>query len=172
MTGRADFVGGSAGVRLVPYDWAFGRDSAGQIADHWARARRGNPALFDGRVLLASGASRRVVERRGRRALWTRFFRNGIFALPCVARLWFSRRAVFNCLSMPALRSRDGAFLLGEMGRGHSCAGQLYFPCGTPDRADVDGRSRRSRRRHHSRIVEETGIHVTSGMLTPAGMSF
>ena len=44
---------------------------------------------------------------------------------------------VDNCFSMAALRSDDGAFLLGEMAHHTYSAGQIYFPAGTPDPNDV-----------------------------------
>ncbi len=59
---------------------------------------------------------------------------------------------------MAALRSADGAYLLGEMAPWTANAGQIYFPAGTPDlddlageRLDLDGSVWRELR-------EETGL--------------
>jgi len=121
--------------RHVPSPWPWAEAEAARIDAHWQRQVTQNPSLYDGIVLLA-----RNVEITGKTlsmdffdARFSRFLAWRDFGAP--------DRSVYNAFSMPALRSSDGAFLLGEMAQDHSCAGQLYFPAGTPDAKDlVDGR--------------------------------
>src|SRR4029077_14721318 len=49
----------------------------------------------------------------------------------------FPDRGVFNGFGMGAVRSSDGAFVLGEMAQHTANAGRIYFPSGTPDPDDV-----------------------------------
>src|SRR5262249_11068787 len=69
---------------------------------------------------------------------------------------------------MGTILSSDGAFLLGVMGAHTFNAGQIYFPCGTPDlndiaanRVDFEGSIARE-------LKEETGFDV-SEFMTDAG---
>ena len=53
----------------------------------------------------------------------------------------FPEAGVTNCFSMGALRTSDGAWLMGVMAPHTAGAGKIYFPAGTPDPGDiVDGR--------------------------------
>jgi len=123
-------------ARLVPHDWAWARDNTAAIAAHWETRKAAKPALFDGRVLLScactvtAGACRIDLFE----AAFAEFlaFREGGSPDPTVA----------NAFAALVPWSRDGAALLGVMGRDSANAGQVYFPCGTPDRSDIreDGR--------------------------------
>src|SRR5262249_53081179 len=79
----------------------------------------------------------------------------------------FPDPGVYDCFAMGAIQSSDGAFLLGVMGAHTFNAGQIYFPCGTPDRNDLvadrldfEGSVRRE-------LAEETGLDVAEFAAAP-----
>jgi len=153
--------------RLTPHRWVFEESHAAEIDEFWRARTRENAALYDGRVLLASRVATRV-DSEGRTALAMSLFETRFSRFLAWREFGFPDQSIFNCFAMPALRSAEGAFLVGEMGRRHSSPGLLYFPCGTPDPADVladgsvdlDGSLRRE-------LAEETGLSVGEGALAP-----
>jgi 8-oxo-dGTP pyrophosphatase MutT (NUDIX family) len=70
----------------------------------------------------------------------------------------FPDKTVRNCFAMAALRSSDGAFLLGVMGNHTATAGQIYFAAGTPDRSDIAGETVDLERGVMRELTEETGL--------------
>ena len=122
-------------VAFEPWSWPFAEARREEIDAHFARRIALSPQIWNGRVLLArdyhiSGAT-----------LTGNCFETD-FASFLAWRDWdFPDRRVVNCFAMGALRSVDGAFLLGVMGAHTANAGRIYFPAGTPDPNDiVDGR--------------------------------
>lgn len=123
-------------ARVEKVDWPFARESRDEIEAHWLKLSAGNPRMFNGTVLLQH---RWTIEDGIYRAAympvdfasfvaWIRFGQPGA-----------PRR---NGFAMGALRSADGAFVLGVMAQHTVNAGKIYFPAGTPDLDDVtpDGR--------------------------------
>ena len=89
--------------------------------------------MWNGRVLLL---------RRGEIAggVLSGAYSEADFASFIAWRDWdFPDKSVRNCFPMAALRSSDGAFLLGVMGAHTATAGQIYFAAGTPDPNDIVG---------------------------------
>ena len=70
----------------------------------------------------------------------------------------FPDKTMRNCFPMAALRSSDGAFLLGVMGAHTATAGQVYFPAGTPDPNDVVGERVDLEAGVMRELPEETGL--------------
>src|SRR3984957_17588062 len=118
-------------LKVGTYSWPFPAERRGEIDAHFAEKQREKPELWNGRVLL------------GRNAIhagdhFSADFFETDFASFLAWRDWgFPDVSVFNGFCMGALRSSDGAFLLGEMGAHTANSGRIYFPAGTPDPDDV-----------------------------------
>src|SRR5215467_15115604 len=145
-------------VGFVPRPWPFADERRGEIDAHFAEMQRRNPALWNGRVLLL-----------GDFAIHDGVFRGACFDVDYASFIswqdWnFPDPSVHDCFAMGTILSSDGAFLLGVMGAHTFNAGQIYFPCGTPDlndiaadRVDFEGSIARE-------LKEETGFDVCEFM--------
>jgi len=139
-------------LSVAPFAWPFAQARAGEIAAHFAEKQREKPKLWNGRILL------------GRSPMFegTHFsacYFEADFADLLAWRDWgFPDREVFNGFGMGALRTTDGAFVLGEMGAHTANAGRIYFPAGTPDRDDIDGDRLDIAGSVMREIAEETGL--------------
>ncbi len=152
---------------LEPHAWDFAALRAEDIQSHWREKTRANPSLYDGRVLLA----RRVAQSgdaEGDRTLSIEFFETGFSNFLAWRDFGFPDAGVYNCFAMAALRSKDGAYLLGEMGPGHSSAGAIYFPGGTPDLLDVRGDFVDLEGSAARELLEETGLSLQGAELEPS----
>ena len=118
-------------ARLEDGSWAWAASHRAAIDRHWAVLRQANPALFDGRVLIAVD---RTFEGE---ALRVRYRATDYASFLTFRDLDFPDPGTCNCFGMAALRSADGAFLLGVMAPHTANAGRIYFPAGTPEPADV-----------------------------------
>lgn len=144
-------------IRIERWRWDFAVERRAEIDRHFAARQRQQPALWNGRVLLLN-----------RYAVDNGILRGACFETDYASFLawheWdFTDRNVFNVFAAAALRSADGAYLLGEMAPHTASAGQIYFPCGTPDpddlnadgKLDVEGSLRRE-------LFEETGLDIAT----------
>jgi 8-oxo-dGTP pyrophosphatase MutT (NUDIX family) len=119
-----------------PREWRFAIDRADEIAQHWRARRAEKPELFDGRILLL-GRHALVAGDDDATILRGSYFEVDFSAFLAWRDFGFPDRQVCNCFSMAALRSADGAFMLGEMSAHTANAGSIYFASGTPDAQDV-----------------------------------
>ena len=144
-------------ARLVAYDWPWARDNAEAIAAHWQRRLAARPALFDGVVLMACACeirdgTARVDLFEVRYSQFVAYRDGGRFD-----------GRVANAFAAVVPWSADGAVLVGEMGAHTANAGQLYFPCGTPDRDDVRGDVVDLAGSAEREFTEETGLPLPDG---------
>jgi 8-oxo-dGTP pyrophosphatase MutT (NUDIX family) len=118
-------------LKVRSFAWPFATERRAEIDAHFAERQREKPDIWNGRVLLGRNAV------RSGEHLCADFFETD-FASFLAWRDWgFPDASVFNGFGMGALRSSDGAFLLGEMGHHTANAGRIYFPSGTPEPDDV-----------------------------------
>jgi len=151
-------------AQVAPYDWPFERERAGDIAAHWRQAIARKPAMFDGRVMLAHQLDHSP-DNGG--LLRSAYFETAFSAFLAYRDFGFPGE-VYNGFAMAALRSADGAFLLGEMGAHTASAGMSYFPAGTPDPGDVVGDSVDLAGSVVRELREETGIDLPREKLDPS----
>ncbi len=139
-------------LRFEPAPWPFANERRAGIDAHFAELRAEKPEMWNGRVLLLH---------RGEIAdgVLSGAYLETDFASFIAWRDWdFPDKSVRNCFAMAALRSSDGAFLLGVMGSHTATAGQIYFPAGTPDLNDINGDTVDLERGVMRELIEETGL--------------
>jgi 8-oxo-dGTP pyrophosphatase MutT (NUDIX family) len=139
-------------LNVEPWSWPFAIERGAEISAHFAGKQREKPQMWNGRILLARNP---VFTGTGFRA---GYFETD-FASFLAWRDWgFPDRDIFNGFGMGALRSNDGAFVLGEMGAHTANAGRIYFPSGTPDLDDISGGAVDMAGSVAREVAEETGL--------------
>ena len=118
-------------ARLVEHRWEWAERNGQAIAANWERRREKTPAIFNGRVLMVA-KTRHLGD-----LLEAEFFATDYANLIGWTDMGHPDPSVANGFAMGALRTADGAFILGRMAEHTANAGRLYFPCGTPDLSDV-----------------------------------
>jgi 8-oxo-dGTP pyrophosphatase MutT (NUDIX family) len=144
-----------AEISLETWQWPFAAQRRDEIDRHFARLLSARSGVWNGRILLLHRYA--VIDRKLRGACF-----ETDYASLCAWRDWqLPDRSVHNFFVAPALRAADGAYLVGEMAADTAAAGQLYFPCGTPEPDDINagglfdlaGSLRRE-------LLEETGLEM------------
>jgi 8-oxo-dGTP pyrophosphatase MutT (NUDIX family) len=134
-----------------PMTWDFATDRAADIDANWHKRRAANPQLYNGKVLLMRDI-----------ALSEATLFGTCFAVDYKAFLaWHDMghpTDAKNLFAMAALRSADGAYMLGEMAPWTANAGQIYFPCGTPDLNDITADTLDLEGSALRELAEETGL--------------
>jgi 8-oxo-dGTP pyrophosphatase MutT (NUDIX family) len=133
--------------------WAWALDNKAAIAAHWAKLTADKPALYNGRVLL------RAAQRFEGETLHLAYRQTDYASFLTLRDMDWPDAGTGNAFAMAALRSADGAFILGEMASHTANAGQVYFAAGTPDTGDVTHDSRVDLEGSVWReLAEETGL--------------
>ena len=139
-------------LKVRPQLWPFAAERRAEIDAHFAVKRHAIPTLWNGRILLA----RNPAFAAGR---FSADYFEADFASFLAWRDWgFPDRTVVNGFAMGALRTSDGAFVLGEMSRHTANAGRIYFPSGTPDLDDISGGAVDIAGSVAREVEEETGL--------------
>src|SRR5262245_2028912 len=139
-------------LRFEPVSWQFAIEQREAIDAHFAKLRVDKPEMWNGRVLLLRHGA--IAE-----GTFSGAYLETDFASFIAWRDWgFPDKTMRNCFPMAALRSSDGAYLLGEMGAHTATAGQIYFPAGTPDPNDIVGERVDLESGVMRELTEETGL--------------
>jgi 8-oxo-dGTP pyrophosphatase MutT (NUDIX family) len=139
-------------LRYEPARWPFADERRAAIDAHFAKLRETKPEMWNGRVLILRRGEITEGVLRGA-------YSDADFASFLAWRDWgFPDASVRNCFPMAALRSSDGAFLLGVMGAHTANAGRIYFPSGTPDPNDIMSDAVDLEAGVMRELTEETGL--------------
>jgi hypothetical protein len=144
-----------AEIAVEPFSWRFAADRGAEIEHYFTELKRQRPGVWNGRVLLLN-----------RYAVAGRTLRGACFETDYASFItWRDRQFpdpnVYNFFAAAALRSADGAYLLGEMASYTAGAGRTYFCCGTPEPADIGSGGTIDLDDNLSReLLEETGIAI------------
>lgn len=135
--------------------WSYADLHRDEIDDHFRQRKIKQPALWNGRVLLLREYAVRD------RVLNGACFETDYSNLMAWRDWGFPDITVHNFFAAAALRTIEGAYLVGEMAPHTAPAGQRFFPCGTPEPSDIDASGHvdlfGSLRRE---LHEETGLNI------------
>jgi 8-oxo-dGTP pyrophosphatase MutT (NUDIX family) len=144
-----------AEIALEAWSWPFATDRSADIERYFAELKSRRPGVWNGRVLLLN-----------RYAIAGRALRGASFETDYSSFItWRDREFpdpdVYNFFAAAVLRAADGGYLLGAMASYTAGAGRTYFPCGTPEPADVGADGMLDLGDNLRReLLEETGIAI------------
>jgi hypothetical protein len=144
-----------ADIALESWPWPFATDCSADIDRYFSELQIRRSGVWNGRVLLLNRYA--IAERALRGACFETDYSSFI--------TWrdreFADLSVYNFFAAAVLRAADGGYLLGEMASYTAGAGRSYFPCGTPEPADVgaDGMVDLGDNLRRE-LLEETGIAI------------
>jgi 8-oxo-dGTP pyrophosphatase MutT (NUDIX family) len=148
-------------VGYAPCPWAFADARRIEIDAYFAALKRKQPTLWNGRVLMLRDF--KIVDG---------VFRGAGFETDYASFVswqdWnFPDRGVYDCFAMGCIQSSDGAVMLGVMAPHTFNAGQIYFPCGTPDPNDIAGDRIDFEGSVQREVAEETGLDTAEFAAEP-----
>jgi hypothetical protein len=139
-------------LTFAPKSWAFAVERRAEIDAYFAALQRQRPAIWNGRVLLLH---RQVVKD----GVFSGDYLETDYASFAAWSAWGRPAAgVHDCFGAAAVQAGDGAFLLGVMAPHTFHAGNIYFPCGTPDPDDIVGGKVDLDFSVRRELTEETGL--------------
>ncbi|MFA6264628.1 MAG: NUDIX hydrolase [Pseudolabrys sp.] len=142
-------------LAFEPQAWPYADAHRAVIDAVFADMQKKKPALFNGRVLLMHRCTINPAAMSGGfleadYASFTHWLASGR-----------PEAGIYDCFGAAAVMSSDGAFLLGEMAPHTYNGGQIYFPCGTPDRSDLVGQRVDFDFSVRRELREETGLDAS-----------
>ena len=139
-------------LKFEPKPWPFAAERRAEIDAFFAALQRDNPGIWNGRVLLMHR------QRLDGGVFHGAYLETDYASFAAWHRWGYPPAGAHDCFGAGAVLSRDGAFLLGVMSQGTLNAGQIYFPCGTPDTSDIAGGKVDLDYSVRREIEEETGL--------------
>ena len=137
---------------LEPKPWGFADERRADIDAHFAKLKAEKPALWNGRVLLMHRYAIDGGVMRGA-------FLETDYASFAAWQDWGRPEAgICDCFGAAAIQCADGGYLVGVMAAHTYNAGDIYFPCGTPDPKDITGDKVDFEFSLRRELHEETGL--------------
>jgi NUDIX domain len=136
----------------APWSWHFANRRRREIDAFFSGECKENPSLWNGRLLLLRDV------RFAEQGLSGTFFETDYASLLAALAWEAMGPAVKACFPGAAIFGSDGGLILGEMAPHTRNAGQLLFPSGSVELADVVGDQVDVERALRREVLEETGI--------------